>query len=190
MVTLKQEKLFYHIKIKLLLKLRWLLTIGVFTLGINCFAQRANMWLFANTPVYNDEPDSVYCIDFNYCPPQYKKMYLEKDIYLRKIHTKNSTIYFPYLLNNFCDTSGQIAFTELLGQHYYNKWGELYDSTYIENSYFKYLSNELGQFLSKTDRSYYFKLFLRINTEFSFSKPVMPDSFFVCVSEFTCTPLM
>lgn len=185
MVTLKQEKLFYHIKIKLLLKLRWLLTIGVFTLGINCFAQRANMWLFANTPVYNDEPDSVYCIDFNYCPPQYKKMYLEKDIYLRKIHTKNSTIYFPYLLNNFCDTSGQIAFTELLGQHYYNKWGELYDSTYIENSYFKYLSNELGQFLSKTDRSYYFKLFLRINTEFSFSKPVMPDSFFVCVSEFT-----
>ncbi len=179
------EKLLFQGKLQFPKKLRWFLTIGVFAMWLNCMGQRENVWLLLNNQANNDEPDSIYCMDFNYCPPAYKKLYLEKDIYLKKMHNIKYGLYSPFLKNSFCDTSGKMAFTELLGQHYYNNKGILYDSTYLENSYFKYANCLYGLFLTTNNRTYYFKTFLRINSIPVLGEPTNPDSFFVCVSEFS-----
>ena len=162
MAILKRVKLLYPDKFSPLLKLRWLFTIGVLTIGFDGFGQRNNVWLLETRFPPNEYTDSSYCLDFNYCPPQIRKIFLEKDKSVNKINFSYSSLYNPFLVNSFCDTSGQLAFTETLGQHYYNKAGLIYDSSYINNSRYQYINFIYGLFLSNQKSTYYFKVFNKI----------------------------
>jgi gliding motility-associated-like protein len=184
MVILKQERSFYRISALIPLEMRWLMAIAFFSIEISSFAQRSNVWLLETYPAFNDHADSTYTMDFNYCPAQIKKIFIEKDINLRKTHIQQHPTYTPVFLNSFCDTVGTLAFTELLGQHYYNKYGKLYDSTYINNSYFKYANNHRGVFIATKDKTYYFKVYGKISTELKSTFHAVADSIIVCVSEF------
>jgi len=156
---------------------------------MTCCAQRNNVWLLHSNPKVNQYRDSSYCLDFNYCPPKAHYIYLENDKQLRYLHTSYLGLYYLAFRNSFCDTLGQFAFTELLGQHYYNKNGQLYDSSYIQNKYDKFGGSNSGAFLTVNDRTYYFKTFNQIHYD-SNSVPrreigwIYSDSILICESEF------
>jgi len=184
----KLVKLFYPDKIKQLVKYRWLLTIGILFMGLISKGQRNNVWPLNSSNSFNPNTDFNYCLDFNYCPSVYHSFNIEHDKYLRYIHTKYSGEFYRDFTNSFCDTGGQFVFTEVLGQHYYNKSGLIYDSTYMQSSPNGYGNAILGASVSSNNKTYYLRPF---NIMYFDSKVpkwgngwITSDSIVICVSEF------
>jgi gliding motility-associated-like protein len=190
MGILKQEKLYLLNNISFSNKVsRWVFTNGILFTAFFCLAQDNNMWLLRSRNNYKDPKlDYNYCIDFNYCPPIYHKVYLEGDNMLRKIHLRYAGRYHSEIHSSYCDSSGQFVFTELIGQHYYNKYGKIYDSAYINNEYDGFRPETKGAFVNSNNRIYYIQSF-DITYYDTTEKPwsigwARSDSILICISEF------
>ena len=183
---LKQGNFRFPNNIQTLNVFRWIFATGVLFIAFHGMGQRNNVWLLFTSPIVSSNPNHAYCLDFNYNPPKYHYIFLEQDNYIRKFDTKYCS---EVLQNSFCDTSGQFTFTEQIGQHFYNKNGTIYDSSYLQNKndQFVHIFNT-GSSVTAGNKTYYFKAFTKVS--FNAGSEWRPgwlnhDSIFICVSEFT-----
>lgn len=170
-----------------ILKTRLLLTTGFLVLTLVSKGQMDNTWLlFTGYLPSLDHPDSTFALDFNTSPARYRKHFLKKDESLR-YSKNNSWAKFGYFFStSFCDSTGSIVFTQLMGQHYYNKQGYIYDSTYIYNNHYGYLSGlPWKMFVENDGLVYFFQTFIKIDKEPEWNtRQFFSDSVFICMSSF------